>query len=503
MSSKRRRAAFRDSLFGSSTPPEIVDAVSGTLGVLRSATVIRLEGGELWGWEGQHIGEGSCEGSCTHVWNYQQALASLFPALERSLRETEFAYNQLPNGGLTFRQRLPLGSGFDVIGPCADGHFGATIKAYREWRNSGDDGWLRRYWPNIRRSIAYAWASDNPDRWDPEKTGVLWGRQQHTLDMELFGPNSWLTSMYLAALKAAAEMARALGEAEFAAECEALAERGRAYVDRELFNGRYYAQKLKLDDRSALEPFDEGRKAGVLRDSFMQAYWSEEYGQIKYQIGGGCLTDQILGQWHADLAGLGDVLSREKVDAALQSIYRENFRPSLRDHFNPCRVYAYEDEAGLLVCSWPKGSEEPAVPVPYSEEVWTGPRIHVRLAPHSARVCRGGFDDRPGGAGPPRRLAPQSLERDRVRQLLRAFAVELCAAQRLYRVDLRPARGRNRLRSCAAGRRRLFLVCWPRLGRDRLSRRLRVANGQGRRAEGFAAPPSDAGGTCERGRAAC
>jgi len=242
---------------------------------------------------------------------------------------------------------LPLGSGFDVIGPCADGHFGATIKAYREWRNSGDDGWLRRYWPNIRRSIVYAWSKDNPDRWDPEKTGVLWGRQHHTLDMELFGPNSWLTSMYLAALKAAAEMARALGEADFAAECEALAKKGRAYVDRELFNGRYYAQKLKLGERSALEPFDEGRKAGVLRDSFMQAYWSEEYGQIKYQIGGGCLTDQVLGQWHADLAGLGDVLSREKVDAALQSIYRENFRPSLRDHFNPCRVYAYEDEAGL------------------------------------------------------------------------------------------------------------------------------------------------------------
>ena len=365
-------AAFRDSLFGSSIAPEIIDAVSGTLSVLRSATVIRLEGGELWGWEGQHIGEGSCEGSCTHVWNYQQALPWLFPALERSLRETEFAYNQLPNGGLTFRQRLPLGSGFDVIGPCADGHFGATIKAYREWRNSGDDDWLRRYWPNIRRSIDYAWASDNPDRWDPEKTGVLWGRQHHTLDMELFGPNSWLTSMYLAALKAAAVMARAMGEAEFAAECEAMAVKGAAYVDQELFNGRYYAQKLKLDDRSVLEPFDEGRKAGVLRNSFMQAYWSDEYGQIKYQVGGGCLTDQVLGQWHADLAGLGDVLSREKVDTALRSIYRENFRPSLRDHFNPCRVYAYEDEAGLVVCAWPKGAEEPAVPVPYSEEIWTG-----------------------------------------------------------------------------------------------------------------------------------
>jgi len=137
-------------------------------------------------------------------------------------------------------------------------------------------------------------------------------------------------------------------------------EKGGLYVDRVLFNGRYYAQKLDLADRSILEPFDTGRKAGVLRDSFMQAYWSDEYGEIKYQIGGGCLTDQILGQWHADLVGLGDLLPPDHVASALLAIYRENFRANLSNHFNPCRVYAYEDEAGLLVCSWPEGSEEPA-----------------------------------------------------------------------------------------------------------------------------------------------
>jgi uncharacterized protein (DUF608 family) len=338
-------SAFRDSLFASSLPSEIIDAVSSTLGVLRSATVIRLEGGELWGWEGQHIGEGSCEGSCTHVWNYQQALAWLFPALERTLRETEFAYNQLPNGGLTFRQRLPLGSGFDVIGPCADGHFGATIKAYREWRNCGDDAWLRRYWPHIRRSIEYAWSPENPDRWDPEKTGVLWGKQHHTLDMELFGPNSWLTTMYLAALKAASEMAEAIGERDFAAECAALAEKGGQFVDRALFNGRYYAQRLELTDRSILESFDTGRKAGVLRDSFMQGYWSEEYGQIKYQIGGGCLTDQILGQWHADLAGLGDLLSPDQ--RACWSVHGRKVLRSQRRPFPIPKKYG----PGSNICS--------------------------------------------------------------------------------------------------------------------------------------------------------
>jgi uncharacterized protein (DUF608 family) len=372
--------AFRDSLFGSSLPLEIIDAVNGTLGILRSATVIRLEEGELWGWEGQHPGEGSCEGSCTHVWNYQQTLANLFPALERGLRETEFSYNQLPNGGLTFRQRLPLGSGFDLIGPCADGHFGAIVKAYREWKNLGDDEWLRRFWPNIKRALEYAWSPENPDRWDPNKTGVLWGRQHHTLDMELFGPSSWLTTMYLAALKAGSIMAEAMDELDFAEECRSLAAKGGAYVDRELFNGRYYTQALDLTDRSVLAPFDQKRKAGVLRESFMEAYWSDEYGEIKYQIGQGCLTDQILGQWHAEIAGLGDLLEPANVLTALKTVFENNYQPNLKDHFNPCRVYAYEDEGGLLNCTWPDGAAKPALPVPYAEEIWTG--LEYMLASH-------------------------------------------------------------------------------------------------------------------------
>jgi non-lysosomal glucosylceramidase len=375
--------AFRDSIFESSLPPEIIDAVNGTLGILRSATLIRLEGGEVWGWEGQHPREGSCEGSCTHVWNYQQALANLFPALERTLRETEFTYNQLPNGGLTFRQRLPLGSGYDIIGPCADGHFGAIVKAYREWKNLGDNAWLHQYWPNIRKAMEYAWSPDNPDKWDPSRTGVLWGRQHHTLDMELFGPNSWLTTMYIAALAAASHMADAIGDPAFAQECRGMAAKGGAYVDRELFNGRYYAQKLDLSDRSILIAFDQNRKAGVLSDSFMEAYWSDEYREIKYQIGGGCLTDQILGQWHADMAGLGDLLDPEKVRTALKSVFDENYRPSLCDHFNPCRVYAYEDEAGLLLCTWPEGTTKPATPAPYAEEVWTG--LEYMMASHLIR----------------------------------------------------------------------------------------------------------------------
>jgi len=365
--------AFRDALFGTDLPVEIIDAAAGTMSILRTATVIRLEHGELWGWEGEFTDSGSCEGSCTHVWNYQQTVPYLFPGLERSLRETEFGYNQLPNGGLTFRQILPLGSGFFPLNPCADGHFGAIIKTFRDWKISGDTEWVRRHWPQLKAAMQYAWSPDNPDQWDPHRTGILWGRQHHTLDMELFGPNSWLSSFYVAALKASAEMGRAVGDADFAALCDELGRRGATYLNDVLFGGRYFVQGLELSDKSQIERFaGASGKVGVLADGFMETYWSDEYGEIKYQFGDGCATDQILGQWHADLAGLGGFLDADNVRSALVSIYEHNFRPTLKQHFNPCRVYAYEDEGGLLIATWPEGTTKPAVPAPYSEEVWTG-----------------------------------------------------------------------------------------------------------------------------------
>ena len=364
--------AFRDSLFSATTPAPITDAATATLALLRTATVIRLQNGELWGWEGLHRLDGSCEGSCTHVWNYQQALSHLFPALERTLRETEWLYNQQPNGGLTFRQKLPLGSGLDIIGPCADGHFGAIVKTYREWRLSGDTAWLKNWWPRMVRAMEYAWSADNPDRWDPEETGILSGRQHQTLDMELFGPNSWLGTIYVAALLAMAKMAEAVGDGAMAEKCARLGKAGARYVDDTLYNGRYFIQAIDLDDKSVLTAFDTGRNAGVLADSFMSAYWSDEHGEIKYQFAEGCIADQILGQWHAEVAGLGLFLDKDKVGSALRAVYDENYRKSMDDHFNPCRNYAFEDEGGLLIATYPQGTRQPMVAAPYAEEVWTG-----------------------------------------------------------------------------------------------------------------------------------
>jgi len=362
---------FRDALYGSSLPEAAMDAVGANLAVLKSPTVLRLTNGEFYGFEGCSSDFGSCEGSCTHVWNYTFALPFLFPSLERSMRELDFTYNQGEDGGMAFRLLLPLGKGRSGFRPCVDGQMGGLIKTYREWKLCGDDEWLRRWWPKVKKSLEYAWAPTNADRWDPERSGVITGRQHHTLDMELFGPNAWLNAFYIGALTAGAEMAEAMGDLEDAKLYRELAKAGREFTDHELFNGEYYVQKVDIRDKSVLDPFIQGNTS-IFGTNAAETYWSDEAKQLKYQIAGGCGVDQVLAQWMCELSGVGEILDPAHVDSALAAIYRHNFKPSLRFHFNPCRIYGLNDDAGLVICDWPEGVEKPIVPIPYAEEVMHG-----------------------------------------------------------------------------------------------------------------------------------
>jgi non-lysosomal glucosylceramidase len=378
----RESRLFSDVLHRSTLPPEVLDAVAANLAILKSPTCLRLDDGSFYGFEGCLCNEGCCDGSCTHVWNYACALPFLFPSLERSMRDLDFRYNQDADGGMAFRLQLPPGRARLDFRPCADGQFGGVVKAYRDWKICGDDDWLREKWPAIRRSLDFAWHPGNKDRWDPEQTGVLTGRQHHTLDMELFGPNSWLTGMYLAALKAGAEMAGKMGEADCAAEYRRIFEIGKKWVDENLFNGEYYHQKIDIRDKGLLKPF-EGTDAGV-----HAAYWNEEAGELKYQIGDGCAIDQVLGQWHANLCGLGEVLDSTQVRSALKAIHKYNFKRDMRDVANPCRIFALQDEGGVVICEWPDPATKPRVPLTYAEECMNGFEYQV-----AAHMVQAGLSD--------------------------------------------------------------------------------------------------------------
>ena len=369
--------AFKEALFSSTLPAAVVDAISANLSVLKSPTVLRLQDGTFYGFEGCHPDAMCCEGSCSHVWNYAYALPFLFPRLERGMREADYRHNLRADGGMSFRIQLPLGRGRSSFRPCADGQFGGIVKVYRDWKISGDTDWLARLWPAVKNSLAFAWSPENRDRWDRDKDGVLEGRQHHTLDTELFGPNSWLTGFYLAALKAAAEMAEHLEDAGAAAEYRALFRSGKRWVDAHLFNGEYYHQLIDLTDKSMLGRLIEadatvvdggtGRTA-ARRD--WDEYWDAGSGQINYQVADGCGIDQVVAQWHANIAGLGEIFDPAQRRTALHSVWRYNFVRQMRHTFNPRRVFSLNDESGVLTCSYPRG--RPNTVIPFAEETMSG-----------------------------------------------------------------------------------------------------------------------------------
>lgn len=383
---------FHDALFSSTLPNEVLDAVSATMSVLKTETCIRIgEHGDFFGWEGLGEHSGSCPGTCTHVWNYAYAMCYLFPELERNIRENDYRYNQRPAGDLCFRTRIPFGRGVGDFRACVDGEMGSVFKVYREWKLSGDTDWMKSLWPDVKRSLEFAWSKDNPDRWDADRDGVLEGRQHHTLDMELFGPSSWLEGFYLCALRSAEEMARAVGDSA-ADEYRALFEKGYEWTKENLFSGEYFIQRVDLHDRSIVESFDALN------------YWNEEAGQIKYQIAGGCAEDQLLGQWHADLLGLGDLFDPEQVQTALASMYKYNFRENMRTHYNTFRIFAADGESGAIICTYPDGVDVPAIPIPYAQEsmhgfeyAFAGLLVSRGFVDEGLRVVRG-VRDRYNGA---------------------------------------------------------------------------------------------------------
>lgn len=338
---ERSSRSFTESLYRSTLPDVVLEAVAANLTVIRSHTCFWLEDGNFYGWEGVRDRVGCGLGNVNHVWNYAQAVAFLFPALERTMRELEFELEVDDDGALPFRSRQSLGEPRWQMVPAADGQLGAIVRACREWRLSGDDGFLRRVWPGVVRAMDYALR-----RWDTDGDLVPDAQQSNTYDIEFYGPNGMMGTLMVAALRACAAMAEAMGEADAAERYAAMARTSSANLDAACWNGSFFVQRI--DDVDA----------------------------HRYQFGAGCHSDQLLGQFLADVAGLGHLLPADHVRSALAAIVRHNVRPAMRDVHTVQRVYALNDEPGLVLCSWPDGGR-PRFPFGYSDEVWTGVEYQV------------------------------------------------------------------------------------------------------------------------------
>jgi uncharacterized protein (DUF608 family) len=368
---------FSDILQNSSYPSYVIETLATQAATLNTNLIQVAREGSAHGFEGVSATSWCCPGTCTHVWNYEQALASLFPRVERSMRKIEFEHNTFDNGFQTHRSVFPLGD-YWFNGPAAaDGQMGSIVRAYREWKFSGDQAWLAEIWPKVKKAMQFAWHGpgevaeerfkfqESQDAWDPNRTGILSGRQHNTYDISFFGPNSMTSSIYLAALKATSEMASAMKDRKFARELDKVYSSGRKIFEDSLWNGQYFIQIITEDQSAGAESDYELTPATVDGKTIP-----------KYQYGDGCLADQLLGQYLAHISGLGYVLDKEKVDEAMFQIYSNNFLKEMRDFSNVQRVYALNEESGVTLCSWPNGNR-PLLPFVYADEVWSGVEYQV------------------------------------------------------------------------------------------------------------------------------
>lgn len=392
----KRSGLFKEAFYSSTLPPEVMEAVAANLTILKSPTVMRQYDGRMWNWEGSSYDKGCCHGSCTHVWNYAQAIPHLFPALERSLRHAEFCEDQNKEGHQVFRSNLPISPNKHDFYAAADGQLGGIMKVHREWRISGDNDWLKKMFPMVKASMDYCIRT-----WDPKNKGVLEEPHHNTYDIEFWGPDGMCTSIYLGALSAISRMGEFL-EKDVTLYKE-LYSRGKRFMEDELYEGEYFIQKIQWTGLEAPDPVKASEKS-------MGGEYSEEALAIlqeegpKYQYGKGCLSDGILGGWIARMCGLEDPVDSEKTRSHLRAVHKYNLRKDLTDHVNPQRpTYALGREGGLLLCSWPKGGKL-SLPFVYSNEVWTG--IEYQVASHLmlmgqvdegleiTRVCRNRYDGR-------------------------------------------------------------------------------------------------------------
>ncbi len=269
-------------------------------------------------------GVNCCPGNCTHVWQYAQGLARIFPVIERECREkVEYGKGfRASDGAINFRHSI--GEFRDAI----DGQCGTILRVLRESQMTTDDRFLESIWDRTRQSMEHVIR-----KWDKDETGLLAGAQHNTLDEPWFGQVHWLINLYHASLKASAVMARQMNQPAVADRYERIVAKG--------------------------------------APAMVDMLWNEDFGYFVHNPGpgedekhgsvNGCHIDQVLGEFWLRNVGLDPVLPQDKTRRALESLWTYNFSPNVGDYrkvMTAGRWYAVEGNAGLIMCSFPYGKIE-------------------------------------------------------------------------------------------------------------------------------------------------
>ncbi len=313
---------WADTWQNSTLPHWFLERTLLNINTLATANCHRFSSGRFWAWEGV----GACAGTCTHVWQYAQAMGRLFPALERDCRErTDLNIAMQPDGGIIFRAEMETR-------PAIDGQAGTVLRCYREHQMSADDAFLRRNWPNIKRAVQFI---INQDR---NGDGMEDTPMENTLDAVWDGEIAWIVGLCISGVRAGQEMAEEVGDTDFARICADYVKKGSKNMDKYLFNGEYYIHRPdKEKGRTNLGSYNTSH------------------------------IDQVMGQSWAHQVGLGRIQDRNKTISALNALWKYNYTPDVGPYIavhKGGRPYALPGEGGMIMNTNPKNE-----PKPYGDNV--------------------------------------------------------------------------------------------------------------------------------------
>lgn len=162
-----------------------------------------------------------------------------------------------------------------------------VLLVYRDFVLTGanDTDFLKYTWPAVQESLAYLRKYDSNGDGIPESEGY----PDQTYDEWVArGDSAYSGGLWLAALRAAEEMAKTLGDKGATAKYHDLFAKGQAAYIQKLWNGEYFRYDTQSEYKDNIQ------------------------------------ADQLAGQWYADLTGLGDLVPREMQISSLKKIFDYN-----------------------------------------------------------------------------------------------------------------------------------------------------------------------------------
>jgi non-lysosomal glucosylceramidase len=314
---------WKETWYDDSTLPRwFLERTFLNISALASTSCHRFKSGRFYAWEGV----GCCPGTCTHVWQYAQSVARIFPGLEKETRENiDLGIALEPNGAIGYRAEADMN-------PAIDGQAGTILRFYREHEMSADDTFLKNCWKKIKETIQFVLNADK------NKDGMEDTPMENTLDAVWSGEISWIVGLCIAAVKAGEMMAEEMNDTAFADECKEYVAKGKKNMDEKLFNGEYFIHRPDTkEDRKHLGSYDT------------------------------CDIDQVYGQSWAFQVGLERIIDKEKTLSALKSLWKYNYTPDVGPYIKEHpggRPYALAGEGGMIMNTNPKDEAKP-----YGEDV--------------------------------------------------------------------------------------------------------------------------------------